>query len=161
VELDSSQTIPRSKLNSMFHHDKVQYPVDCAQLLLLLSDPSVATTIPLHVYAVPTGPNRVFREERHPRSRGTTPSQAAVKRIGSSRCFSPRIRSVCVSTRATPIAVWLVQAVPERDTACTPFKADHVYTDSKRGPGSTVGSTESKPETFKSSCRSWIADPSN
>jgi hypothetical protein len=43
-----------------------------------LSEPSVATTTPLRVYAALVGPSSASREEGHVRSRGTTPS--AVRR---------------------------------------------------------------------------------
>ena len=52
----------------------------------LLSDPSVATTMPLRVYAAPADPSSASREEGHVRSRGTTPS--AVRRMELARRFN-------------------------------------------------------------------------
>ena len=67
----------------------------------LLSDPSVATTMPLRVYAAPADPNSASREEGHVRSRGTTPS--AVRRMESARRFTIANWSLC-ALRAAVLA---------------------------------------------------------
>ena len=76
---------------------------------LATSDPSVATTMPLRVYAAPSDPSSASREEGHVRSqaRGTTPS--AIRRMESARSFN--ISNWSASSRIAALSALLASTL--------------------------------------------------
>ena len=72
---------------------------------IFFREPSMAATRPLRlpVYAGPTGPSTASREERHERSKGTTPSAVSV--INSSQRVSLLLNSMCRRRRSQTLVV--------------------------------------------------------